>query len=580
MILQALCNYYKRMANDPDGEIAPLGWEKKDLPFLITITRNADFVKIADTREAEGKKLLAKNFLLPASVKRARGILANLLWDNVEYCLGIPCGKNIDSPEKHEEIIKRHTAFIDKMKNYKCETTEIILKFLNNETELEKLKNDPLMTEFLNSNPFISFQFADSINPVFREADFVELFEQSDNSNEEKRLCLISGKQAVPARLHNAIKGVAGAQSTGGNIVSFNIDAARSFGKTQGMNAPVGEKAMFEYTTALNALLSKDSKQKFKLGDATCIFWAAENNEFEDNFAAFFQEPAKDNPNQLTNAVAQLYRSISDGNKTIDESDNNFYVLALAPNAARLSIRFWYVGTIRSMAENINKYFEDLRIDYGPKDQEHLSLWRLLAATAALGKSENINPLLAAELMRAALTGQPFPYSILQMSLLRCKAEQSVLYPRAKLIKACLNRQTNKKRKLEMSLNKENENIGYRLGRLFAVLEKIQQEALGKGTIRERFYASASSAPVTVFANLMRLKNYHLEKLSEGRKINMERLIGEILFHSTEKNGIQNFPAHLNLDNQGRFAIGYYHQMQDFYTKKDIDEQEQQPVQK
>ena len=268
-----------------------------------------------------------------------------------------------------------------------------------------------------------------------------------------------------------------------------------------------------------------------------------------------------------------MFKSPKTGAAAFSDDTTKFYVLGLAPNAARLAIRFWTVGTVAEMAERFREYFDDLKIAHGPRDRDHLSLFRLLVSTAVLGKSENVTPNLAGNFMRSILEGRPFPETLLPSVLRRIKAEHEVSYPRAKLIKGCLNRKwrfnnPNNERKLTVSLDKENKNTGYRLGRLFAVLEKIQ-EAANPGlnaTIKDRFFASASSAPVTVFGNLMRLSQHHLSKLKKekfGYAVNLEKLLLEVV------DGISVFPAHLSLDDQGQFAIGYYHQRQEFFVKKE-----------
>ena len=385
----------------------------------------------------------------------------------------------------------------------------------------------------------------------------------------------MSGERDVVALLHPALKGVPGANTTGSNIVSFNFAAATSFGKKQGENSPIGVRSAFEYTTALNTLLAKDSKQKMMIGDATVVFWTGRDDAFETELAGFFSEPPKDEPDRLVQNVAALFKSPRTGSAAFTDDSTTFYVLGLAPNAARLSVRFWHIGTVAEMANRFRSYFEDLSIVHGPKDKDHLSLWRLLVSTAVQGKSENIAPNLAGNVMRSILEGLPFPETLLQAVLMRIKAEHEVSYPRAKLIKGCLNRKwcfTNPKneRNLTVSLDVQNVNIGYRLGRLFAVLEKIQ-EAANPGlnaTIRDRFYSSASSMPTSVFGNLMRLSNHHLSKLRKekpGYAVNLEKLMQEVV------SGVSSFPAHLSLDDQGQFAIGYYHQRQDFFTKKDAE---------
>jgi CRISPR-associated protein Csd1 len=265
-----------------------------------------------------------------------------------------------------------------------------------------------------------------------------------------------------------------------------------------------------------------------------------------------------------------------------DEGASKFYVLGLAPNASRIAIRFWIVDTVAGMADKICRHFEDTKIVPDSRDKNTPSLFRLLVSTATQGKAENIPPHIAGETMRAILEGLPYPRTLLQVTIRRIRAEQSkkdkrtgkalphVTYERAALIKACINRSTRFKNheqqeEIQVSLDINNTNIGYRLGRLFATLEKIQQEASPglNATIRDRFYGAASSTPVTVFGNLMRLKNHHLAKLERaGRRVFFEKLLGQII------DGFGDFPSHLKLDDQGRFAIGYYHQVQDFYTKK------------
>ena len=314
-----------------------------------------------------------------------------------------------------------------------------------------------------------------------------------------------------------------------------------------------------------------------QVGDASTVFWAEKDSTFEQQFGDFFGEPPKDDPDKGSRAVEALYKSINSGALYRDVgTKGRFYVLGLSPNASRISIRFWIVNTIAGMADKIQQHFEDLRITHGPKERDFVSLFRLLVSTAVQGKAENIPPNLAGDTMLSILQGLPYPQTLLQASIRRIRAEHTVTYARAALIKAWINRSTrfktsNVEEELKMSLDENNTNIGYRLGRLFAALEKIQQEANPgiNATIRDKFYGAASGTPVAVFGNLMRLKNHHLSKLdSTGRRIFLERLLGRIL------DGVDAgtaFPPHLSLEDQGRFAIGYYHQMQAFYTKKSDD---------
>lgn len=311
-----------------------------------------------------------------------------------------------------------------------------------------------------------------------------------------------------------------------------------------------------------------------QVGDASTVFWAEKATAFEKQFADFFGESPKDDPDRGTQAVEGLFKSLDTGAFSAeDDSDNRFYVLGLSPNASRIAVRFWIVDTVAGMADKIRQHFEDMSIIHGPKDKDFLSLFRLLVSTSAQGKAENIPPNLAGDTIRSILQGLPYPQTLLQAAIRRLRAEHTVTHARAALIKACVNRATrfknpNVQEELTMSLDENNTNIGYRLGRLFATLEKIQQEANPgiNATIRDKFYGAASGTPVAVFGNLMRLKNHHLSKLqSPGRRIFFEKLIGRII---DGVNAGPGFPPHLSLDDQGRFAIGYYHQMQAFYAKK------------
>ncbi|MBE6365221.1 MAG: type I-C CRISPR-associated protein Cas8c/Csd1 [Lentisphaerae bacterium] len=565
MILQALKEYYDRKAADPDSGIAPPGWEKKELPFIIVIDDNGNLINFEDTREMVGKKKVAKTFLVPKAVKRSSGVAANFLWDNVEYALGIRC------KAKEERVTEQHQAFLKKLDAHR-DTPAIaaILKFLHNPNKESQLKNFPSWEDAQRDCSILSFRINGHSEPVFRETDIIKLISENiPDDGDEKIRCLVTGNIASLANLHAAIKGVRDTNTSGGNIVSFNIDAANSFGKKQGANAPVGKEAEFAYTTALNTLLAKNSDQKMNMGGCTVVFWAAKENDFETEFGSFFSEPDKDDPDRRTGHIKALYTSVADGSFITDDDPTVFYILGLAPNAARISIRFWQVTTVAQAAARIRQYFDDIDIYHREGYPDYPSIWRLLVSTASMGKTENILPNQEGDMMRAILEGLPFPMSLLQQVMLRVKCDRDISTSRIQLIKGFLNRQwrvsnPNNERSITVSLDNENTNIGYRLGRLFAALEKIQQEANPgiNATIKDRFYASASSTPAVAFAPLIRLSKHHLAKLErEGRKIYFEKLIGDIL------DEVPSFPTHLSLIDQGQFAIGYYHQNRDFFTK-------------
>lgn len=562
MILQALKEYYDRKAEDPDSGIAPLGWERKEIPFLIVLNKDGSLVRVEDTQELVNKKKRARIFLVPQSVKRSSGVAANLLWDNVEYATGVVC------KGKADRVAAQHAAFVERLSELSdCPSVEPVRAFLSKLDFREQLAKCPEWNEAVEGCAFVAFKLLGVSYPIFNAPDVKEYIDgaaQPKSMESSQTVCLVSGKRDVVAILHPAVKGVQGTNTTGGNIVSFNFPAACSFGKAQGGNAPIGEEAAFKYATALNSLLEKDSRQKISVGDATVVFWSEQSSVLEDEFIDLFGEPAKDNPDKGVAAVERLLSSVKNGAFSHEEDKTRFYVLGLAPNSARISVRFWHVGTVAEMEGRFADWFEDLRIVHGSNDKEHLSLWRLLVSTATQGKTENINPNLSGSVMRSILSSSPLPDTLLNAVLVRIKAEREISYPRAKLLKAYLNRKS-KERKLNVSLDKENKDVAYCLGRLFATLEKIQEEANPgiNATIRDKFYASASSAPNTVFGNLMRLKNHHLAKLSQGRAVYFEKLLGEVI------SKFASFPAHLSLDEQGMFAIGYYHQRQDFFTKNE-----------
>ncbi len=575
MILQALKEYYDRKSADPDSQMAPPGFEWKEIPFVVVLSGEGMPVNLYSTFEGEGKKRRAKRFLVPQAVKKTSGIAANLLWDNPEYALGIPLK---GSPERVAEL---HRAFIERMNdlgNLTDDGLSALKKFLlKQEKECLLMKYGDVWRELMESGRNVTFQLAGDFvviaeRPVIRAAIAENPCRSKDG---ESAICLVTGQRTSIERLHTAIKGVWNAQSSGANIVSFNLAAFRSFGKEQGSNAPVGKEAAFAYTTALNHLLGKDSRQRFQVGDSTTVFWAERRSNFEQQISDFFGESPKDDPDRGVREIAALFHSVESGTFFTDENrKNRFFVLGLAPNASRIAVRFWIVNSVAGMAEKICSHFRDTRMAHGPKDRDTLSLFRLLVSTAVQEKADNILPNLGGETMRAILEGLPYPRTLLQAVIRRIRAEHEVSYPRAALIKACINRvnrykNPDLKEELKMSLDEENTNVGYRLGRLFAVLEKIQQEANPgiNATIRDRFYGAASGTPVTVFGNLMRLKNHHLAKLeSPGRRVNFEKLLTQIIGRVEAKTA---FPAHLSLDDQGRFAIGYYHQIQSFFQKKD-----------
>lgn len=569
MILHSLNDYYHRKMTDPDPmqRLPTFGLEDKDIPFVIELSRTGELLGIQDTRQIEGKRKVAQRFLVPRGVKKTSGIAANLLWDTAEYVLGV------DTKGKSERVAQQFAAFLARIESLPegtrhDEGIHAVLAFLKYRPT-NAVQEHPLWEEIKTINPVFSFRLSGDVNLVCQRPAVITAIGTENDSTEyeaQSRICLVTGYVAVLERLHTAIKGVWGAQSSGANIVSFNLDAFSSFNKDQGDNAPVSKAAAFAYTTALNHLLRKGSRQRIQVGDASTVFWTQQRDEIEESFASIFG--GSDDPNH-TEELRAVLGAIHTGKFDGGRGDNCFFVLGLAPNAARISVRFWQAAPLRDIAQRIREWFQDIGMIRGPNDPEYPSLFRLLKACAVQNKGDNVPPNLGGDIMRAILSGGLFPATWLNAAVQRCRAEQRVTYYRAAAIKAYLNRSfrhTSNREVFHAMLDMNNMNPAYRLGRLFAALEKVQEEANPgiNATIRERYYGAASSTPVSVFTTLLRLKNHHIAKLeNRGRATNFEKLIGEIV------GGIDDFPAHLALPDQGRFAIGYYHQRQFFFTKSD-----------
>jgi CRISPR-associated protein Csd1 len=566
MILQALNGYYQRKMADPDParRLPAFGFEDKEIPFVIELGSDGSLAGITDTRTADGKKKTAMRFLVPKGVKKTSGVAANLFWDTAEYAVGVDTkGKPERVAQQHAEFRARIDALPQRVQN--DDGMVAIRAFLDAQPR-DALAADPMWAEICSTNPVVTFRLAQESDLICQRHAILQAASLATNNerSEQRSLCLVTGEQLAPERLHTAIKGVWGAQMAGANIVSFNLDAFISYGKAQGANAPVSTQAAFGYTTALNHLLAKGSAQRIQIADASTVFWAQRQDEMEDVFAQFFGET--DDPDARTGQVRALLQAIHSGKFDGGRDDNRFFVLGLAPNAARISVRFWNAAPLKDIAKYVVAWFHDLEIARGPNDPEYPSLFRLLTAVSVQGKADNIPPNLGGDLMRSILTGTPFPALWLNAAVQRCRAEQRVTYLRAAAIKACLNRfirRNDNEKEFQPMLDPSNTSTAYRLGRLFAVLEKIQEEASPglNATIRDRYYGAASTTPVTVFTSLLRLKNAHLKKLSAGRTVWFEKQLGEVLGE------VADFPAHLMLQDQGRFALGYYHQRQAFFTK-------------
>ena len=580
MILQELVRYYERKARDPDParRLPAYGLELKAIPFVIELARDGRVIQLVDTRSvvAGSKKPQARSFLVPHGAKKTSGVSANLLWDSAEYVIGLDRGRNEGDGLTPKAAFR---ARIDTLPaDAKADAGVQAVVAALTRSDWSAIHTHPDWPEIEKSNPSMTFRIAGDSDLVCQRPTVATASTASDDDDGPAAVCLIEGTRQPVERLHTSIKNVWGAQTSGASIVSFNARAFESYGKTkrQGENAPIGRRAAFAYTTALNHLLAAGSRNRAQVGDASTVFWADRPTRFDsDEFtlADFFGE-SKDDPDRGVRAVQALFEALASGQIPTTERDARFFVLGLAPNAARLSVRFWLTAPLTDLAPRILQHFADLRV-VRRFDSEPLapSLFRLLSGLAAQGKIDNFPPRLGGEWMRAILEGRPYPATLLNAAVTRCKAEQDVIYLRAAVLKAWLNRD-HRRRHPDMApdyshftetLDMQQSDVPYRLGRLFAVLERIQQQAQPgiNATIRDRYYSAASTTPVAVFSTLMRLKNAHLRKLSDGQAAWFERTIGEIAEALTD------FPRQLSLPHQGRFALGYYHQRQSFFTRKD-----------
>jgi CRISPR-associated protein Csd1 len=455
MILQALHDYYLRRCADADpaNRLPAFGLELKEIPFILELDTTGRLCGITDTRQLIGKKKVGTSRLVPKGIKKTSGVAANLLWDTAEYVLGCPAAKKDAEPpdaagsgdraprlKAMQEAFQRRIQTLPESARLDV-AVQAVLAFLAADP-LAAAARFEAFAEIAASNPVLTFRLVGDTDLVCqRPAVAAGLTDEADADDTPAAastgICLVTGEAAVPARLHSAIKGVWGAQTSGANIVSFNLDAFNSQGRQQGANAPVGQAAAFAYTTALNALLARDSRQRMQVGDASTVFWSQRDDPFTGELAALF---GGDDPDRHAQQVRALYASIQQGAFDGERGDNRFFALGLAPNAARIAIRFWHAGTLRDMAGRIGQWFDDLQLDGSPKDARHPGLFRLLTAVAQQGKAENIPPQLGGDLLRSILAGTPYPITWLQAAVRRCRAEQQVNHLRAASIKACLRR--------------------------------------------------------------------------------------------------------------------------------------------
>ena len=592
MILQALADYYSRRAThaDPAQRLPAQGLEDKEIPFVIELRADGSVLQLLDTRRTVGKQLQGQRFLVPQGEKKTSGVKANLLWDSAEYAIGLQRErKSQSSPSPGEAFAERIASLPDVARADAGVMAVRAALAVGDWTALHSAAAWPFIEE---KNPVLSFRLAGDVELVCQRPAVALIARSGSVADGARGICLATGLQGPIARLHPAIKGVWGAQTSGANVVSFNARAFESFNKTgrQGENAPVGELAVFRYTTALNHLLRHGSRNRMQVGDTSTVFWADRASRFDGAFSLADLFGDGDEPDRNAQAVRVLFESLQSGALGGREGEARFFVLGLAPSASRIAIRFWLNAPLSKLAPRIAQHFRDLAVARQfERDQTTPSLSRLLRVLAVQEKVENVPARLAGEWMRAILEGLPYPMMLLNSAVQRCRAEQATKDPRgnvshlrAAILKAWLNRDHRRRHPdlppdhahFKEELDVSQTDVPYRMGRLFAVLERIQEDSARpaklNATIRDRYYGAASTTPVTVFTTLLRLKNAHLKKLDVGAQTHYERLIGEI-FGTVEAPAMTALPQQLTLPEQGRFAIGYYHQRQSFFARKSVD---------
>lgn len=585
MILASLARYYRRLAtqNDDFGnpKVPPYGFSEEKIGWILVLDKEGRLQDAVPNLTAD-KKPQPKLMSVPRPEKRTSGVKPNFLWDKTAYALGVEANKD-KAQAKTEPVVPSEKTFeafrqyhLDLLQHEQDEGLQALYRFLQH-WQPAQFADYPCLSETPDANVVFALDKPSALIHK-REAAQTLWAGRLKSDEAEQGLCLISGEEAPIARLHPAIKGVFGGQSSGGSIISFNKESFASFGKEQGANAPVSEVSAFAYTTALNYLLRRENGHCLTIGDASTVFWAeaadSETAAAAEDFFADIMTPPDDE--QQSQKVFDILEQIAKGRPLQEISpdlspDTRFYILGLAPNAARISIRFWLDTTFGQLAANLAQHWQDLALEPRPWKTAP-SVWRLLLQTAVLGKSENISPVLAGEMMRAVIGGTLYPMSLLAQLIARIRADGDANGLRVAMIKAVLQRRFRKgliHEEVSMSLNTESRNQAYLLGRLFAVLERIQYQALGElnAGIADRYYGSASAVPFSVFPRLLSGAKHHLSRLRKdkaGMAVNLDKDLGEIIAMLPET-----FPRHLSIDEQGRFAIGYYQQKQSYFAKKD-----------
>ena len=570
MILQALTAYYEDLARS--GKIARQGWGKSRISYALELGENGEVRRVIPLETADEKgKPKPREMELPAPVKRTVGVASNFLWDNGSYLLGHAKDAAKDSrAEKCFAAAKElHLSLLSGSQD---PFAQAICRFFEN-YDPALGSTDPVLAgewENLISGCNLTFAYGDQY-PGDNEA-LARAWEShyGQDAEGEKLRCLITGEPAVPEKTHPAIKRLYGAQSSGAALVSFNAPAFCSYGREQNENAPVGQYGAFAYTAALNDLLS-DRRHYRRIGGDTYVFWAeGAEEQYEDAFGAFLDGGSeKVTDEDLASVMDALAgKKLCQWENLPLNPENGFYVLGLAPNAARISVRFFLQDTFGVFAQRLKAHYDRLEIIRPSFDtRTQLPLWLLLQETVnQQSRDKTPSPQMAADTLRAILTGGRYPATLFQQTMLRIRAEHDITRGKAAIIKAYLLRndtQQNRMEALTVKLNDDCNYLPYVLGRLFSVLEDIQQQANPgiNTTIKDRYFSSASATPAVVFPVLVNLAEKHQKKLSAGQKVYNSKRLQDLTGCIRES-----YPTHLTLSDQGIFQLGYYHETQKRYS--------------
>lgn len=589
MIFSDLNDLYDRLRSEPGYGVAPVGRSLQKITFKVLIRSDGSLLSIEDIRDHSGRSPRPVQLEVLGSAKPSgSGLNPSFLWDNTQYMLGVK--PEDPDPERTERAFQafreRHLAVEHQVDD---PGFSAVGRFLETWEPSEHREHPVLLDAGLTG--YGIFQVSGETSYV-HDSPAVQSWwdDQPLDSDPVQGQCLVTGTIRPIARTHDKIKGVVGGQGSGGTIAGFNDSAYESHGLSQSFNAPVGETVAFRYVTALNALLDGPKKRRHRilLGDMTVAFWTDRPSVVESFFAQFategdlaLEDTEVGQDEGLRARIESILGSIRQGRADtgtldVDPDATGYHILALSPNSARIAVRFYHRASVRELVENLASHYDDLALVRRPAsggwrgDPEFPSFRDLLDQTGRDRK--DIPPLLGAPLLRAAMTGGPYPHGLYAAVLRRVAVERNALrdrYLRACVLKGYLNR--NLDQELSMALDTARSEPPYRLGRLFAALEKTQQDALGRDlnrTIRDTYYGSASATPRSVFPRLLRTYQHHLAKIDGGFRVNRERLVQEIMEPLTD------FPPQLDLAGQGLFAIGYYHQIDAFYRKPDPDEKD------